>query len=139
METGVFLRLNSKIFAGILKIFFYFFSIAQFFRTVIPAWDPNVSCIYRDNLSYVVEVVPAHSDASDRAISKKICTISSDSLSLSPTQRSMCLIPIPLRMVLVYKEAARDWLYDPLATIDNGFDKVPIPVPGWGVYKLKRR
>jgi hypothetical protein len=30
-------------------------------------------------------------------------------------------------MVLIYKEVARDWLNDPLATF-NLFEKVPIPV-----------
>jgi len=30
-------------------------------------------------------------------------------------------------MVLIYKEVARDWLYDPLATF-NVIEKVPIPV-----------
>ncbi len=32
-------------------------------------------------------------------------------------------------MVLIYKEVARDWLYDPLATF-NRIEKVPIPVRG---------
>jgi len=30
--------------------------------------------------------------------------------------------------VLIYKEVARDWLNDPLATIKKRFEKVPIPV-----------
>jgi len=30
--------------------------------------------------------------------------------------------------VLIYKEVARDWLNDPLATIKQRVEKVPIPV-----------